>query len=223
MEANGIVRTFLALSRDAALPKEDWLPMQAVVAGEVEIASDDWDEIVYDFEKVLIVNSLIFFMVIMQYSSEDADNTLGRLEKAAKRRQDYARMRGNTPPAYLLSCWVEEAQPRPTSGTCQADELCLRRIVGALPRRHRIVSKPRAVSLPHIVPRLLLCQMSEHSHDLRDRTTGLSECGTGKMAQAVRLVPFEAEFASDRANEIGHRCLAIRTALRRCHNKFTPA
>ena len=70
--------------------------MQAVVAGEVEIASDDWDEIVYDFEKVLIVELLIFFMVIMQYSSEDADNTLGRLEKAAKRRQDYARMRGNT-------------------------------------------------------------------------------------------------------------------------------
>jgi hypothetical protein len=102
---------FLALSRDALLAPEDRLPMQAVVVGEVEISSIQWDAIIYDFEKVLIVDSLMFFMVIMQYSPEDADENLNRLERAARCRQDYARMRGNTPPAFLLSCWVNDAHP----------------------------------------------------------------------------------------------------------------
>lgn len=100
---------FLALARDPSLVNQDWLPMQAVVVGEVEIATDKTDGINYDFEKLLIVDALLFFMVFKQYASDDAASQLSRLERASKRRQDYARLRGNVPPSFLLSCWVDHA------------------------------------------------------------------------------------------------------------------
>jgi hypothetical protein len=60
-----------------------------------------------DFEKLLIVDSPVCFMVFQEWSAEDANNALDRLKEAAERRQRYARQRGlNPPPMFLLSCYV---------------------------------------------------------------------------------------------------------------------
>src|SRR5260221_5623239 len=80
---------FLALLYD----EDAAFPAQAVLVGEVEWSDND-DKIDEDFEKVLIVDAFVFFMVFLQFSREDAMESLNRLEAAYKRRQAYGRQHG---------------------------------------------------------------------------------------------------------------------------------
>jgi hypothetical protein len=95
---------------DKTVAKEELFIAQAAIVGEVE-----WDEngIDYDFEKLLCVDSLVCFMTIQKRTFKEATKALDRLERAVRKRQGYARLRGvNRPPAFLLSCWTWDQQPR---------------------------------------------------------------------------------------------------------------
>lgn len=102
---------------------------QAAIVGEVEW---NWKggEVDKDFEKLLIADSLVLFMTFQSPSVENGKMELERLEAAARRRQQYARMRGlNRPPIFLLSCWCwtptgaqfEHRIVRPSNELCPAD------------------------------------------------------------------------------------------------------
>jgi hypothetical protein len=79
---------------------------QAAIVGEIEWGANGIDQ---DFEKLLIVDSLVCFMVFQQWSKEDAVAALTRLSRAVALRQGYARQRGMVrPPAFVLSCLVVE-------------------------------------------------------------------------------------------------------------------
>mgnify|MGYP001290746505 CR=1 FL=1 len=92
---------------DKTVPKEELFIAQAAIVGEVE---RDENGIDYDFDKLLCVDSLVCFMIIQKKQRRGA---LDRLERAVRKRQGYARLRGvNRPPAFLLSCWTWDEQPR---------------------------------------------------------------------------------------------------------------
>lgn len=89
---------------------EFWV--QAVVVGETEWDRRGTDD---DFEKLLIVDSIICFFVFEEDSDEKANEKLKRYEEVARVREEYAKMRGAHPPRFLLACYVKpnDAAPRP--------------------------------------------------------------------------------------------------------------
>lgn len=95
---------FVALIDDEDVREEDRFMAQAAMVGEVEWGAGGVDE---DFEKLLIVDSLVCFMVLQEWSDEAAKIAVDRLRAAAERRQGYVRQRGiNRPPTFVLSCYV---------------------------------------------------------------------------------------------------------------------
>ena len=77
---------------------------QALIIGEVEFS--DINGLDTDFEKLLIVDSLVCFFAFPGWLKDNVDKTLDDLEKIAKRRQQYAIDRGiNRPPIFVLSCY----------------------------------------------------------------------------------------------------------------------
>jgi hypothetical protein len=96
---------FCAFVEDNDVPADDRFMAQAAIVGEVEW---NWDrgEVDKDFEKLLIADSLVLFMTFQNPTVETGKKELDRLEAAARRRQQYARLRGlSRPPVFLLSCW----------------------------------------------------------------------------------------------------------------------
>ena len=79
--------------------------VQAAVVGEIEWNPRGIDD---DFEKLLIVDSLVCFFVFRRWSEVEATKELDRLQSFAERRRQYAQLRGMTqPPVFLLSCHLE--------------------------------------------------------------------------------------------------------------------
>jgi hypothetical protein len=94
---------FCALIEDQDVLADDRFMAQAAIVGEVEW---NWDrgEVDKDFEKLLIADSLVLFMTFQNPTVEAGKKELDRLEAAARRRQQYARLRGlSRPPVFLLS------------------------------------------------------------------------------------------------------------------------
>jgi hypothetical protein len=78
---------------------------QAAIIGEIEFARvqgalDD------DFEKLLVVDSLVCFFVFRKWSKIDAQSALDEFFQLAEKRREYAKRRG-TPPCFVLSCYLE--------------------------------------------------------------------------------------------------------------------
>jgi hypothetical protein len=86
--------------------------VQALVVGETE-----WDRrgTDYDFEKLLIVDSIVCFFVFEEDSEEKADEKLKSYEEVVRVRREYAKMRSAHPSRFLLACYVapNDAAPRP--------------------------------------------------------------------------------------------------------------
>ena len=84
--------------------------VQALVVGETEWdrrATDD------DFEKLLIVDSIVCFFVFEEDSDEKGNEKLKKYEQVASVRREYAKVRGANPPRFLLACYLPGApQPR---------------------------------------------------------------------------------------------------------------
>jgi hypothetical protein len=100
---------FVTLLYDVDVPENESFPVQAAIIGEIEW---NWsiDKIDEDFEKLLVVDSIVCFMTIQQTDRRDSERQLNRLETAVRRRQSYARQRGVTyPPMFLLSCYNTSA------------------------------------------------------------------------------------------------------------------
>jgi hypothetical protein len=96
---------FCALVEDDDVPSDDRFMAQAAIVGEVEWSLDR-GKVDADFEKLLIADSLVLFMTFQNPTVEGGKKELDRLEAAARRRQQYARLRGlSRPPVFLLSCW----------------------------------------------------------------------------------------------------------------------
>jgi hypothetical protein len=94
---------FCGLIIDPDVPTEDRFVAQAAVVGEIEWALGGTDQ---DFEKLMVVDSLVLFFVF-QCSADKYRAYLNRFRKAAERRRGYCRQRGITRlPAFLLSCWT---------------------------------------------------------------------------------------------------------------------
>jgi hypothetical protein len=94
---------FCAFVEDNDVPADDRFMAQAVIVGEVEWEPSEVDK---DFEKLLIADSLVLFMTFQNRTVEAGKKELDRLEAAARRRQQYARLRGlSRPPVFLPSCW----------------------------------------------------------------------------------------------------------------------
>lgn len=97
---------FCALLYDEELPPQERFLTQAIAIGEVEWGTRS-SQIDDDFEKLLVADALVLFMIFEQWSRADAEVELDRLEKVAMRRQEFVRLRGiNQPPIFLLSCWI---------------------------------------------------------------------------------------------------------------------
>lgn len=101
---------YCALLFDLEVPDDQRFPAQAAVIGEIE-----WDaarsKIDDDFEKLLVADALVLFMIIQQYSMDEAEAELTRLEHAVRRRLEIFRLRKCQPPIFLLSCWVVPTGP----------------------------------------------------------------------------------------------------------------
>jgi hypothetical protein len=83
---------------------------QALIIGEVEGNTDVLDD---DFEKLLVVDSLVCFFVFPCWTDDDATEKLDKFQKLAERRQRYARGRGmNRPPIFVLSCYRDNLTPK---------------------------------------------------------------------------------------------------------------
>jgi hypothetical protein len=79
---------------------------QALVVGEIEFA--DRKGFDTDFEKLLIVDSLLCFFVFPCWSKDDAEQNIGRFRSFAERRQRIAKLHGAAhPPIFLISCYFE--------------------------------------------------------------------------------------------------------------------
>jgi hypothetical protein len=93
---------------------------QAAIIGETEWnptdAETDWD-----FEKLLIVDSIVCFFVCGVNSDDEANKKLDRYEGIVKIRKEYAMERGTRPPKFLLACYVE-----PPAGTERPAGLVMR-------------------------------------------------------------------------------------------------
>lgn len=81
------------------------LVAQPAVIGEIE-----WDhrdsETDWDFEKLLIVDSIVCFFICGVRSQEEANKKLDRYENAVNVRRKYAALRGTRPPSFLLACYI---------------------------------------------------------------------------------------------------------------------
>jgi hypothetical protein len=94
---------FVALIDDEAVPDEDRFIAQAALVGEIEwgVGVDE------DFEKLLIVDSLVCFMTFQEWSNESANKAIDRLRGAVQRRHEYGRLRGvSSPSTFVLSCYI---------------------------------------------------------------------------------------------------------------------
>jgi hypothetical protein len=86
------------------LPEAERFIAQAVAIGEVEWNPKGIDE---DFEKLMVADAMVLFMVFEKGSCSEADAELDHLEGAVRRRHEYFRVRGiMQPPIFLLSCWM---------------------------------------------------------------------------------------------------------------------
>src|SRR5262249_41341000 len=95
---------FVAIVEDQDVSAEDRFMAQAALVGEVEWGAGRADE---DFDKLLIVDSLVCSMVLQEWSEAHANIAVARLGHAAERRQAYARLRGmSRPPTFILSGYI---------------------------------------------------------------------------------------------------------------------
>jgi hypothetical protein len=79
---------------------------QAVIIGETEWKGSD-KETDWDFEKLLIVDSIVCFFVCGVKTQEEATKKLQRYEEVVRVRNEYAMKRGGCSPSFLLACYVE--------------------------------------------------------------------------------------------------------------------
>jgi hypothetical protein len=89
--------------------------VQALVVGETEWKARVTDD---DFEKLLIVDSVVCFFVFEEDSDEKANKKLEKYEQVAELRREYAKRRGARPPRFLLACYV-----KPDSGALRSRPL----------------------------------------------------------------------------------------------------
>jgi hypothetical protein len=100
---------FCALLYDREAPRAGQFVVQAVAIGEVE-----WHPkgIYSDFEKLLVADAMVLFMIFEKGSVQEAEAELDRMERAVARRHEYLRARGvGRLPIFQLSCWVYSHGP----------------------------------------------------------------------------------------------------------------
>jgi hypothetical protein len=95
---------------------------QAAIIGETE-----WNpkeaETDCDFEKLLIVDSIVCFFICGAKSDDEATGKLDRYSGIVRTRKEYAMARGTRPPKFLLACYVE-----PPVGTERPAGLVMREV-----------------------------------------------------------------------------------------------
>jgi hypothetical protein len=79
---------------------------QAAIIGETEWNPTD-AETDCDFEKLLIVDSIVCFFICGVNSDDEANRKLDRYTEIVKTRKEYATVRGTRPPQFLLACYVQ--------------------------------------------------------------------------------------------------------------------
>jgi hypothetical protein len=95
---------------------------QAAIIGETEWNPTD-AETDCDFEKLLIVDSIVCFFVCGMNSGEGANKKLARYAGVVTTRKEYAMERGTRAPKFLLACYVE-----PPVGTERPAGLIMREV-----------------------------------------------------------------------------------------------
>jgi hypothetical protein len=99
---------FCALLYDREAPRAGQFVAQAVAIGEVEWKREGID---HDFEKLLVADARVLFMVFEMASDEDAKTELDRLQGIVERRREYLHSIGIIgSPIFLLSCWKYASQ-----------------------------------------------------------------------------------------------------------------
>jgi hypothetical protein len=77
---------------------------QALIIGEMEFADPNGFD--YDFEKLMVADSLVCFFAFYGWVKDRVTQQLDRFQEIAERRQRYAERRGMTaPPVFVLSCY----------------------------------------------------------------------------------------------------------------------
>jgi hypothetical protein len=95
---------------------------QAAIIGETEWNPTD-AQTDCDFEKLLIVDSIVCFFICGVNSDDEANRKLDRYAGIVESRKEYARVRGTRPPKFLLACYVE-----PPVGTERPAGLIMREV-----------------------------------------------------------------------------------------------